>query len=366
MDNLFKQLFKQAKKYLDDRKRLKNLISKASDKSLKLKDKEKRKEFKDDVNSSISLLKDWSKKEYTEIPTKSILSIIAAMIYLVIPTDIIPDFILGTGMLDDAAVISFLLASIKNDIDKYKIFKLNNNNKKSSLENAFVGYETTSVYHKRDDLYLMESLLYYFSKYEFTKESLDVFLKNRAQDLYVRNYYGIKRKEFLVYLATIVTAYSLFNNKKTDEKKKDISDIVSLCYNDAENKNENDMLFIYSSIVSKILTKEKDKSKIFYDHDFSQISFEDDSNFEYGAGRFLKLNEKDVLNNDNDLFNILKQVSFIIYNCNSFLDVKATIDENNQIPTQVKTISLFLNAIYYDVKIEKKETKISKILGLNF
>lgn len=42
--------------------------------------------------------------------------LIGALIYFVIPTDVIPDFIVGTGFLDDATVLGFALQTVQRHI----------------------------------------------------------------------------------------------------------------------------------------------------------------------------------------------------------------------------------------------------------
>lgn len=366
MDNIFKGLFSKAKRYLDDRKRLKKLLSKATDKSLTLKDEDKRNEFKEDVNSSIMLLKDWSSKEYTEIPKKSILSIIAAMLYFVIPTDLIPDFILGTGFLDDAAVLSFLFASIKGDIDNYKLYKLNKNNQKTYLEKSFLGYESASTMCSQNDLYLLKTLLYYFSKYEYNKDSLNDFLNKRAKDFYIRGFFAMKRKESNIHLPLFILAYSIFNSKEKEIFKKDINEIIDILMKNEEEFITKDLLFIFHSIINKINDKEENKDKIFFEHDFDNISFEKEHNLELGSGRFLKMAESDIFYDDKkDLMVLLKQICYIIYNSKSYLEIKETIKEYPDLHIDVKSISLFLGSIYYNNQIDKKRSNISTLLNIN-
>ncbi len=76
----------------------------------------------------ISLFRSYTKKEYTEIPVMSIVSIVAALIYFFSPADLIPDFIPGFGYIDDAGVIMFLVYSLKNDLNKYKKWKTTRDN----------------------------------------------------------------------------------------------------------------------------------------------------------------------------------------------------------------------------------------------
>jgi len=51
-----------------------------------------------------------------DVPIKEKVYIIGALGYFIIPTDVIPDFIVGLGYTDDLAVIAILLKQIKNNI----------------------------------------------------------------------------------------------------------------------------------------------------------------------------------------------------------------------------------------------------------
>lgn len=74
----------------------------------------------EDIKIMFSLISDYTKGNYREIPWLSIASIIAAILYFVSPIDIIPDFIPIAGYLDDAAVITICMRWVKVDIEKYK------------------------------------------------------------------------------------------------------------------------------------------------------------------------------------------------------------------------------------------------------
>jgi uncharacterized membrane protein YkvA (DUF1232 family) len=49
--------------------------------------------------------------------------IAGALAYVVFPIDIIPDFILGVGFLDDAFVLGFVVKQLTEEIARYKKFK---------------------------------------------------------------------------------------------------------------------------------------------------------------------------------------------------------------------------------------------------
>ncbi len=78
------------------------------------------------IPSMISLVRSYTKKEYTEIPIGTIIAIVSALIYFVSPVDLIPDVIPVAGHLDDAAVVGACLALVKSDLDDYKEWRENN------------------------------------------------------------------------------------------------------------------------------------------------------------------------------------------------------------------------------------------------
>ena len=67
-----------------------------------------------------SLLNSYFHKTYTKAPIGTIIALLAALIYLVVPVDVLPDFIPGFGYLDDAGVLIACVALIKSDIDEYQ------------------------------------------------------------------------------------------------------------------------------------------------------------------------------------------------------------------------------------------------------
>lgn len=65
------------------------------------------------------LLKAYAIGEYREIPWKTILLIVAAVIYFVNPLDLVPDIIPLTGLTDDFAVLLWVYNSVSNEIEKF-------------------------------------------------------------------------------------------------------------------------------------------------------------------------------------------------------------------------------------------------------
>ena len=68
----------------------------------------------------LSMLRAYIKKQYTEVSKATILAAIAGLIYVVNPMDVVPEYILGVGVLDDAAVVGIILQAMHMDLNKYK------------------------------------------------------------------------------------------------------------------------------------------------------------------------------------------------------------------------------------------------------
>ena len=84
---------------------------------------EKGKKIGDKIKTFINLVKDYVQNEYVHIPYKSIVAIVAAIIYFVNPGDIIPDVIPGFGHIDDFTVITLCWKIIDLDVKAYQEWK---------------------------------------------------------------------------------------------------------------------------------------------------------------------------------------------------------------------------------------------------
>ncbi|MFM7605300.1 MAG: YkvA family protein [Prosthecobacter sp.] len=68
----------------------------------------------------LSLVKDYAAGRYREAPYWGIAAVALALLYVLNPADLFPDFIPGLGYLDDAAVIAFCLKLVEKDLEKYQ------------------------------------------------------------------------------------------------------------------------------------------------------------------------------------------------------------------------------------------------------
>lgn len=110
-----------AKGYMNNPKKTEGLLKKAI---LKARDnKGALGESWEKLQLFFDLVQAYSKGEYRNVAPATILTIIGAILYFISPLDVVPDFLVGLGILDDAAVISFTLKKLSVEINDYKKWK---------------------------------------------------------------------------------------------------------------------------------------------------------------------------------------------------------------------------------------------------
>ena len=96
--------------------KLMQLVSKAQIKAI---GKDKLASLVEPITAAFRLLKAYAKGEYKDISFESLALIVASMIYFVMPVDVIPDFIVGLGFTDDAALLAWTFKSVAADIERF-------------------------------------------------------------------------------------------------------------------------------------------------------------------------------------------------------------------------------------------------------
>jgi uncharacterized membrane protein YkvA (DUF1232 family) len=72
----------------------------------------------------LRLIRAYYRGDYRVVSESTLVVIIAAVIYVVSPLDVIPDAIPGIGFLDDATVLSLALQRTRNDLDDFMSWEL--------------------------------------------------------------------------------------------------------------------------------------------------------------------------------------------------------------------------------------------------
>ena len=113
----FKSAKDKAIEYAKNSRQLNELLDRAVAKASS--SKQRLAEVWDSLLASFRLLRAYATGSYRDIPWASLVSIVAAVVYFVMPLDLIPDFILGLGLIDDVALLGWILSSLKSDIDHF-------------------------------------------------------------------------------------------------------------------------------------------------------------------------------------------------------------------------------------------------------
>ena len=107
----------EAERVAQDKQRTSSLLDDALRKAEKQEGRLKR--VWADLMALFRLARAWVSGAYSQTPWKTIVLVLAAIIYFVNPLDLIPDVLLAFGYLDDATVIAWVLRSIKRDMDQF-------------------------------------------------------------------------------------------------------------------------------------------------------------------------------------------------------------------------------------------------------
>ncbi len=115
------ELKKGAKNVTEDD--IKKVLNKRDEIENKFKENGPLGRFIADLKLLFSIIQDYVKGEYREIPFWSIAAIVAALLYVLNPADLIPDVIPGIGYVDDGLVVAACLVMVEQDLLIYKEWK---------------------------------------------------------------------------------------------------------------------------------------------------------------------------------------------------------------------------------------------------
>lgn len=102
-------------------------VKKVVDRSEKIKEKftpyGPLKRFMGDAKLLIAMIKDFSRRNYRQVPFATIGAIAFALLYVLNPFDLMPDMLPILGQVDDASVFAAALMLIQRDLRKYEKWK---------------------------------------------------------------------------------------------------------------------------------------------------------------------------------------------------------------------------------------------------
>ena len=77
-----------------------------------------------ELKTMLQLMQAWAGGAYSGVSKVNLVLIVGAVVYFLMPTDLIPDFIAGVGLLDDAAVIAWVVDAVRDELAKFKAWRL--------------------------------------------------------------------------------------------------------------------------------------------------------------------------------------------------------------------------------------------------
>lgn len=78
---------------------------------------------KEDLRLLQALCLAYWRGEYRAVSPKALLSVVAGLMYFLSPVDAIPDFIPVLGMLDDIAVLAWLMKTLDDELDAFRSWR---------------------------------------------------------------------------------------------------------------------------------------------------------------------------------------------------------------------------------------------------
>jgi len=121
----FVEALNSAKEYVNDPERLRQLATAVTQKIVLL----PQETFKGTLvylRAMLRLIRAYYRGEYRAVPVTTLLIIVAALIYLMNPFDLIPDWIPGVGFLDDAFILTLAMRRTRETIEQFLAWESTN------------------------------------------------------------------------------------------------------------------------------------------------------------------------------------------------------------------------------------------------
>ncbi len=76
-----------------------------------------------DLDLLLGLALAWWRGEYRVLSSQALLSVVAGLLYFLMPLDAVPDWLLGVGLLDDLAVLAWVLRTWDAELQAYRVWR---------------------------------------------------------------------------------------------------------------------------------------------------------------------------------------------------------------------------------------------------
>src|SRR5437763_15691710 len=119
----FSQALTNARLFAKNPEKLRQLFKEAVKKAPSI----PREPFKDlwaYFQAMLRLIRAYYRREYRNVPLQNLVMIVGAIIYILNPFDLIPDWIAGLGFADDAVVLAFAVRQTRQTLDDFMTWEI--------------------------------------------------------------------------------------------------------------------------------------------------------------------------------------------------------------------------------------------------
>lgn len=106
----------EAKAFINDKEKMQNLLNRFKE----FFNNNSLEEIKDNMKEAFNYVSDVFSGRYKDYSMTALITLVAGMVYVVSPIDIIPDFIPVVGFTDDITVFLFVLKSFNDELERYR------------------------------------------------------------------------------------------------------------------------------------------------------------------------------------------------------------------------------------------------------
>ena len=118
----FAQALTNARSYAKDPERLRQLFKEAAKKVPTI-PKDRFKDLWAYFQAMLRLIRAYYRREYRNVSLQNLVMIVGAIIYILNPFDLIPDWIAGLGFADDAVVLAFAVRQTRQTLDDFMMWE---------------------------------------------------------------------------------------------------------------------------------------------------------------------------------------------------------------------------------------------------
>lgn len=76
-------------------------------------------EMGEEARQLLGMVKSYASGTYRQVPRATVLAAAFALLYVLNPFDLMPDFIPGIGYIDDMSMLALVIGSIRRDVEAY-------------------------------------------------------------------------------------------------------------------------------------------------------------------------------------------------------------------------------------------------------